>query len=725
MATGGELFEVLYEYTGREGDSQFLPVAKGDIVRVIKKEDAYFIVEKDGTTGKVPKRKLQACSEAASAKKDQANPTSQQHDPKYPKMPNLSMPPILSPQELQEINRPTTSRRRFGSNLKEISPSSNSGTGVALYKIAKPHKYEDFQIIRELSRGAFGRVLVVRLKESPEIVLVMKRVPYFNDKDRKAADEEVSMLKLAGSKYTVNYVESFTFDVDLCIVMEYCDGGNLREMILKTKTLTVKERKNICYNIFYQVLMGLKHLHSLDIVHRDLKPENVFLDKDGNAKTGDFGLALKMESKSQVYAAGTQNYQPSEAHTQNKMTDKSDVWSLGVIITELLTGIHPFEGRTMDVTIANIKSGKYRPLPDFVQGDLKDMIISMINTDPSKRPSASLLLDSDMMQLLAKIETEKEEKLQIIEEKQKEKKRADDSETKTRVANIKIRTVEERAHKAEQEKNDANEKIRVNEEKIRLLEQQKNEINQKTLKTEEKLNQSEQAKKEADKKAEEDKIKFEAEIKKLNEQLTQTRLPCPILKKIGEDLKKPVAGTDEQKKEILQFQENDSKLISRTFEPKQEDEIKKRVIESGIVEGFISIFEKQELSTIVRASSQAFIRLLIDSSDEVKLLVKQLKPFPGLFRLFDHTERLVLCDAIGSIYLILVAGATSSSEDQPHPHFDVVQACDGVKKIYSQFQNKQEEYEKDRAAFCIGYLYRARECTDVVMLKDIFTYLKT
>ncbi|KAA6312865.1 MAG: hypothetical protein EZS28_055853, partial [Streblomastix strix] len=96
--------------------------------------------------------------------------------------------------------------------------------------------------------------------------------------------------------------------------------------------------------------MGLKHLHSLDIVHRDLKPENVFLDKDGNAKTGDFGLALKMESKSQVYAAGTQNYQPSEAHTQNKMTYKSDVWSLGVIITELLTGIHPFEGRTMDVT---------------------------------------------------------------------------------------------------------------------------------------------------------------------------------------------------------------------------------------------------------------------------------------------------------------------------------------------------------------------------------------
>lgn len=70
-------------------------------------------------------------------------------------------------------------------------------------------------------------------------------VPYFNDKDRKAADEEVSMLKLAGSKYTVNYVESFTFDVDLCIVMEYCDGGNLREMILKTKTLTVKERKNV------------------------------------------------------------------------------------------------------------------------------------------------------------------------------------------------------------------------------------------------------------------------------------------------------------------------------------------------------------------------------------------------------------------------------------------------------------------------------------------------
>ncbi|KAA6363773.1 MAG: hypothetical protein EZS28_040700, partial [Streblomastix strix] len=233
------------------------------------------------------------------------------------------------------------------------------------------------------------------------------------------------------------------------------------------------------------------------------------------------------------------------------------------------------------------------------------------------------------------------------------------------------------------------------------------------------------AKKADDKKAEEDKIKFEAEIKKLNEQLTQTRLQCPILKKIGEDLKKLVTGTDEQKKEILQFQENDSKLISRTFEPKQEDEIKKRVIESGIVEGFISIFEKQELSTIVRASSQAFIRLLIDSSDEVKLLVKQLKPFPGLFRLFDHTSNMIVSDAIGSIYLLLYMGILSTSEADPHPHFDAVQACDGVKKIYAIFQNKQGEYERIRSSLSIGLLYRARECTDVVMLKDIFTYLKT
>ncbi|KAA6370293.1 MAG: putative Serine/threonine-protein kinase Nek1, partial [Streblomastix strix] len=181
---------------------------------------------------------------------------------------------------------------------------------------ASKYKYEDFKIIKSLKTGAFGRIYIVELKSTKEL-FIMKRLSYISEEEKKMADEEIKMLKLAQSKYTVHLIAGFHFDVDICILQEFCSGGNLRELIEKMKTWTVDDKLNKCSTIFFQVLMSLKHLHSLKIIHRDLKPENIFLDKDGNAKTGDFGLALKMQSQSHVYAAGTQYYQPPEAHEQN------------------------------------------------------------------------------------------------------------------------------------------------------------------------------------------------------------------------------------------------------------------------------------------------------------------------------------------------------------------------------------------------------------------------
>ncbi|KAA6385445.1 MAG: putative NEK/NEK2 protein kinase, partial [Streblomastix strix] len=448
-----------------------------------------------------------------------------------------------------------------------------------------PHTYEDYEIIDDLTTGAFGRVYVVRLKALPNKLWIMKRLRYLKDKDKQIADQEVEMLKLAGSKYTVKYVESFTFDVDLCIVMEYCEGGNLRELIKKMETQSVKQRKEQCYNIFYQVLMVLKHLHSLRIVHRDLKPENIFLDQDGNAKTGDFGLALMIQSRSEVNAAGTQNYQSPEAINFNQMTEASDIWALGVIVVEMITGVHPFQGRTQDETVQNIKNGRFKALPDYVKGELKEMLISMINSDPAKRPSAEELLDSDLMQLLAKIEKK-----------------------------------EEKQHEVEQEK-----------------------------------------------------IKSEEELKKLNEQIKWMKLPDDLLKKLGEDLKKPLQGTEVQKEEALQLLENDCQFLLQALNERKDDDGRKRVILSGIIEGFINVFENYDLNLITRTFSSTFFYLTNNSSDEVKLLIYNKKPFLGLIRLLEHTDILVAGDSISSIFKIQLSGSNTTKESDPHPHFESIQ----------------------------------------------------
>ncbi|KAA6381525.1 MAG: hypothetical protein EZS28_022950, partial [Streblomastix strix] len=102
-------------------------------------------------------------------------------------------------------------------------------------KLSGTPKYEDFIIIKELSRGSYGRVLQVSLKLMPEKEIVMKRLPFLEKQDKKAANEEVSVLKKVQSQYTVRFVEAFTFEQDLCVIMEFCSGGNLRKLMEQMK----------------------------------------------------------------------------------------------------------------------------------------------------------------------------------------------------------------------------------------------------------------------------------------------------------------------------------------------------------------------------------------------------------------------------------------------------------------------------------------------------------
>ncbi|KAA6393424.1 MAG: hypothetical protein EZS28_011047, partial [Streblomastix strix] len=90
-------------------------------------------------------------------------------------------------------------------------------------------------------------------------------------------------------------------------------------------------------------------------------------------------------------------YSPSEAHKDERMTFMSDIWSTGVIVIEALTGKHPFEGKTQEETINNIKNGRFAPFPEYITGDLKIMLLRMIDANPTKRPTAAELLSTDLM----------------------------------------------------------------------------------------------------------------------------------------------------------------------------------------------------------------------------------------------------------------------------------------------------------------------------------------
>ncbi|KAA6367694.1 MAG: hypothetical protein EZS28_036779, partial [Streblomastix strix] len=285
----------------------------------------------------------------------------------------------------------------------------------------------------------------------------------------------------------------------------------------------------------------------------------------------------------------------------------------------------------------------------------------------------------------------------------------------------KTRVTEQQSRQLEQQKNEAIEKTRVTEEYSRLLEQQKNEAIEKTRVTEEYSRLLEQQKNEV----EQEKIKSEGELKKLNEQIKWMKLPDDLLKKFGEDLMKPLEGTKFQKKKTLLLLEKDCEFLSLALIDRKDDDGRKRVFQSDVIEGFINVFQNYELNSITRTYSLAFVNLINPSSDEIKLLIYNKKPYPGLIRLLKHTDNLVASDAIISILIILQTGSKTTPESDPHPHYETIQESDGIKKIFALFQKNGNKYSRDRSALCIGYLFKAREITDPIMRQEIIGHLKS
>ncbi|KAA6372496.1 MAG: hypothetical protein EZS28_031976, partial [Streblomastix strix] len=197
------------------------------------------------------------------------------------------------------------------------------------------------------------------------------------------------------------------------------------------------------------------------------------------------------------------------------------------------------------------------------------------------------------------------------------------------------------------------------------------------------------------------------------------------LKRIEQDLKQPIEGKQEQQKNIIQRQETDVLFLSSVREGRNDNELRKRIISSGVVESLLIIFNTRDLNSITRTYSLAFFHLTNPSSDEVKLLIAEKKPYPGLIRLLVHTDDDIVNDSISSIFLILQTGSNTTPESDPHPHYESLQESDGIKKIFALFHKNGSRYNRDRSALCIGYLFRAREITDPIMRQEIINHLKS
>jgi len=221
----------------------------------------------------------------------------------------------------------------------------------------------DFEIGKELGKGAFGSVFIVKRKEDTKIY-AMKRVKIsqLNTKERENALNEVRILASLNHPNIVGYKEAF-YEEDsrtLNIVMEFADDGDLETKIQKNvKSKNLFGEKEI-WNCLCQILQGLKYLHENKIMHRDLKCANIFLMKNGCVKLGDLNVSKIVKMGMCSTQTGTPYYASPEVWADKPYDYKSDIWSVGCIIYELCFLKPPFRGQNLDQLYKNVTKGIFK-----------------------------------------------------------------------------------------------------------------------------------------------------------------------------------------------------------------------------------------------------------------------------------------------------------------------------------------------------------------------------
>ena len=236
---------------------------------------------------------------------------------------------------------------------------------------------DGFIILDKIGEGSYSKVLKVKRKEDGNIY-ALKRVKFFklSDKEKQNALNEIRILASIKDKNVISYKEAFFDEADssLGIVMEYADKGDLFQEITERKKTKNYFNEEEIWKVFIQLLKGLKSLHDLNILHRDIKSANVFLFDGGICKLGDLNVS-KIAKKGVGYTqTGTPYYASPEVWDEKRYDSKSDVWSLGCVIYEMITFRPPFQAKSMDELYKRIMRGIYPKIPSRYSEDLSDII---------------------------------------------------------------------------------------------------------------------------------------------------------------------------------------------------------------------------------------------------------------------------------------------------------------------------------------------------------------
>lgn len=267
-----------------------------------------------------------------------------------------------------------------------------------------------YYITRLIGQGATGQVLQAK-RVTDDSVFAVKAVDLsgMSEADKTRAQTEVHCLLHCDFFSIVKCHEDLMKKNEagdpalLALVLDFANAGDLRQEIKNRAKTNRPFREHEAGLLFLQVLMAIHHVHGKNMIHRDIKSANIFLCCNGLVKLGDFGFSKHYsgsvsENVGKTFC-GTPYYVAPEIWRRNPYSKKADMFSLGVLLYELLALKRPFDGQNMTEVMEKTLKGQYEPLPSSITEEMRSLVTWLLHDDPAKRPSTSQLLSAPICKL--------------------------------------------------------------------------------------------------------------------------------------------------------------------------------------------------------------------------------------------------------------------------------------------------------------------------------------
>ena len=291
------------------------------------------------------------------------------------------------------INIVNKLKRRQSENLTEQYVFLTSGDFKEKINFDVKYEYQNFTKViedifpKQLGSGSFGRVFLVSHNDSKKL-FALKVI----DKSKLMVsygrlDIIYNEINIHSKLSHENIIKLYNVHEDndsINIIMEYAENGNLFQLISKEKS-GLEESK--AFEYFIQVVNAVYYLHNNNIIHRDIKPENILIGNDNKIKLCDFGWAKELTLENRSTFCGTIEYMAPEIVGSENYDYSVDIWSLGILLYELLFGHSPFKANNTKNVILNIKTHEltYDEQNKKISNSCKDLIQKLLDSNPQKR----------------------------------------------------------------------------------------------------------------------------------------------------------------------------------------------------------------------------------------------------------------------------------------------------------------------------------------------------